>query len=105
MSVVVVNKLSLSVPAKDLRDAVAAAFPAVFDACEGFERFIVAQTAEHEVVALMFWDSPEHAAAGAAAIGPTVASVVGSSLTNQDRTVGQIVTDHVAAKHGGHKDA
>jgi heme-degrading monooxygenase HmoA len=97
MSVVVVNKLTLSVPAQDLRDAVAAAFPAVFDACEGFERFVVAQTAEHEVVALIFWDSAEHAAAGAAAIGPTVASVVGSSLINQERTVGEIVTEHVAS--------
>jgi hypothetical protein len=96
MSVVVVNKLTLSVPAQDLRDAVAAAFPPVFDACDGFERFIVAQTAKHEIVALMFWDSAEHAAAGAAAIGPTVAAVVGSSLINQDRTVGEIVTEHVA---------
>src|SRR5262245_12528036 len=96
MSVVVVNKLTLSVPAEDLRDAVAAAFPAVFDKCEGFERFIVAQSDKHEVVALIFWDSAEHAAAGAAAIGPTVASVVGSSLVNQDRTVGEIVTEHVA---------
>jgi heme-degrading monooxygenase HmoA len=105
MSVVVVNKLTLSVPAKDLRDAVAAAFPAVFDACDGFERFIVAQTAEREVVAMMFWDTAEHATAGAAAIGPTVASVVGSSLINQDRTVGEIVTDHTSSKHGGWKDA
>ena len=90
MSVVVVNKLTLSVPAQDLRDAVAAAFPAVFDACDGFERFIVAQTGEHEVVSLLFWDSAEHAAAGAVAIGPTVASVVGASLINQERTVGEI---------------
>ena len=96
MSVVVVNKMTLSVPAQDLRDAVAAAFPPVFDRCDGFERFIVAQTGKHEVVALMFWDSAEHAAAGAAAIGPTVAAVVGSSLINQDRTVGEIVTEHAA---------
>lgn len=96
MSVVVVNKLTLSVPAQDLRDAVAAAFPPVFDACEGFERFIVAQSAEHEVVALIFWDSAEHAVAGAEAIAPAVASVVGSSLINQDRTVGEIVTEHPA---------
>jgi heme-degrading monooxygenase HmoA len=96
MSVVVVNKLTLSVPAQDLRDAVAAAFPPVFDACDGFERFIVAQTGEHEVVALLFWDSAEHAAAGAAAIGPTLGSVVGASLINQDRWVGEIVTEHAA---------
>jgi hypothetical protein len=102
MSVVVVNKLTLAVPAQDLRDAVAAAFPAVFDACEGFERFIVAQTAEHEVVALIFWDSAEHAAAGAAAIGPTVAAVVGSSLIGQERTVGEIVTEHRSSGGGAH---
>jgi len=96
MSFLVVNKLTLSAPAQDLRDAVAAAFPPVFDTCDGFERFIVAQTGEHEVVALLFWDSAEHAAAGAAAIGPTVAAVVGPSLVNQDRTVGEIVTEHPA---------
>src|SRR3954470_17658999 len=96
MSVVVVNKLTLSVPAHDLRDAVAAAFPPVFDRCDGFERFVVAQTGKHEVVALMFWDSAEHAEAGAAAIGPTVAAVVGSNLINQERTVGEIVTEHAA---------
>ena len=96
MSVVVVNKLTLSVPAADLRDAVAAAFPPVFDRCDGFERFFVAQSDKHEVVALIFWDSAEHAAAGAAAIGPTVAAVVGSSLIRQERTVGEIVTEHPA---------
>jgi hypothetical protein len=95
MSVVVVNKITLSAPAESIRDAATTAFPPAFDECPGFERFTVVQTGESEIVVLIFWDSAEHAAAGAARIGPTVFnSVVGPVLVGQDRQVGQVIADY-----------
>jgi hypothetical protein len=97
MSVAVVNHLTLAVPAADLRAVIEREFPPAFDACPGFERFCVVQTGETDVVVLIFWDSAEHAAAGAARIGPTVFNtVVGPHLVEQDRRVGPVVVDHVA---------
>jgi hypothetical protein len=95
MSVVVINRISLSVPAARIREAIEREFPPAFEECAGFQRFCVVQTADDEIVVLIFWDSAADAAAGAAHIGPTVfGSVVMPHLAGQDRTVGPVIVDH-----------
>jgi heme-degrading monooxygenase HmoA len=100
MTAVVVNHLQLAVPADVFADTVAREFPAAFDAQPGFEAFYLVKTAEDRVTVVILWASPEAAAAGSAAIGPTVFHdhVVPVLAAPQDRVVGPAVVVHEAGR-------
>lgn len=96
MSVVVLNRLHLSVPVDEVTPRVAAAFPPAFDGLDGFERFELVKVAEDRAVVLIHWRDAAAAQAGAAAIGPTLFHDVIAPLlaSEQDRAVGVVVVSH-----------
>lgn len=99
MSVVVINKLRLSVSVDEFAPRVAAAFPPAFDAIDGFERFELVKVADDQAVVLIHWRDGAAAMAGAAALGPTVFHDVVLPLlaSEQDRVAGPTVVSHPPA--------
>jgi hypothetical protein len=90
--VTVINRVSLSVPPEQIADQVQREFPPAFRALDGFQRFLLVRSGEREATVIIVWDTAEHAAAGAAAIGPTLFNrIVTPVSTGQDRVVGEVL--------------
>lgn len=100
MTAVVVNHLQLTIPVDDLVATVEREFPPAFDALPGFERFYLVKTAEDRVTVVIVWSSLEAAAAGSAAIGPTVFNehVIPVLAAPQERVAGEAVVVHEARR-------
>lgn len=98
MSVVVVNRLHLSVPVDEVAPRVAAVFPPAFDGLDGFERFELVKVASDRAVVLIHWRDAAAAQAGAAVIGPTAFNEVIAPLlaSEQDRVAGPVMVAHPA---------
>ena len=96
MSVVVVNRLHLSVPVDEIVPRVGEAFPRAFDGIDGFERFELVKVAEDRAVVLIRWRDAVAAQAGAAVIGPTVLRELIAPVlaSEQDRVAGSVVVSH-----------
>lgn len=93
MSVVVVNRITLSVPAEEVVRDVEREAPAVLRSLPGFEGQTLVKTGPNEVVVVGRWSSPETAAAGAAVVGPGLFNTwVAPRATGQDRVVGPVVS-------------
>jgi hypothetical protein len=94
MDTVVINRVTLTVPAEEVVADVARELPAVFEALEGFRGFTSVQTGSHELVMIIRWASPEAAANGAAVIGPGAFNTwVAPRASGQDRVVGPVAVD------------
>jgi hypothetical protein len=102
MAAVVVNHLRFSIPVDEVAPTVAERFPAAFDAQPGFHAFYFVKEADDRAVVIIVWDSAEAAAAGSAAIGPTVFDevIVPSLAGPQQRTVGPALVTHHRSDHG-----
>jgi heme-degrading monooxygenase HmoA len=95
VSVMIVNRLTLTVPVGEVIPEIERAFPPAFDACKGFVSFTLVETGEKEAVVLIKWASAKDAVAGAETIGPGVfKDVIGPHLEDQDRRIGEIVLRH-----------
>lgn len=95
MSVIVVNRLQLTVSVDALAPVVAEAFADVFRAQPGFEHFYLVKTAERAATVVIVWSDDEAASAGAAVIGPTLFQehLVPVLVAPQDREVGPAVVE------------
>lgn len=98
LSVVVVNRLTFSVPVDSVVPSVQDRFPAAFDGCPGFERFELVKVSDTAAIVLIHWADAQAAADGAARIGPTVfREVIGPLLAaEQVREAGPVVVSHPA---------
>lgn len=91
---VVVNRVTLTVPAEAIMTDVAREMPAAFSSLEGFQGFTAVQTGPQELVFIIRWATPEAAANGAAVIGPGAFNAwVAPRASGQDRVVGPVVLD------------
>ncbi len=94
MHTVVVNRISLTVPAEELLPDLERETPALLKTLGGFIGQTLVQTGPQEVVMIARWTSPEAAAAGAAVVGPGVFHrLVAPRVASQDRMMGQVVLD------------
>jgi hypothetical protein len=95
MSVIVVNHLHLSEPIDGIRAEIAREFEPAFRAQPGFRNFWLVRNADDRVTVIIEWDSAEHAASGAGAIGSTVFNrVIAPRLAgDQDRSMGPVVVE------------
>jgi hypothetical protein len=96
MPAVVVNHLTLNVPVDELAPMVAERFPAVFDEQPGFHAFYFVKEADDRAAAIIVWDTPEAAEAGARVIGPTLFDefIVPRLAAPQARTAGPALVAH-----------
>jgi hypothetical protein len=94
MDTVVVNRVTLTVPAEAVVPDITRELPSVFAALEGFRGFIAVETSPQELVFIIRWASPEAAANGAAVIGPGAFNTwVAPRASGQDRVVGPVALD------------
>jgi hypothetical protein len=95
MSVVVVNQLHLTVAPEVFKGGLESEFRDLIRGCPGFERFTFVRTAPDRAIVVIYWDSAEHAQAGAAVIGPTWfnANISPRLASEQQRAVGPVVAD------------
>jgi hypothetical protein len=94
MHVVVVNRITLSVPVEEVLVDIEREMPAVFAGLEGFVGQTLVKTGPQELVVVGRWASAEAAAAGAAVVGPGPFNTwVAPRATGQDRVVGDVVSD------------
>jgi hypothetical protein len=94
VQVVVVNRITLSVPVEEVVADIEREMPAVFAGLEGFVGQTLVKTGPQELVVVGRWASPESAANGAAVIGPGAFNTwVAPRATGQDRMVGEVVSD------------
>jgi hypothetical protein len=92
--VVVVNRITLSVPVEEVVADIEREVPAIFAGLEGFVGQTLVKTGPQELVVVGRWASPEAAAAGAPVIGPGAFNTwVAPRTTGQDRVVGEVVSD------------
>ena len=92
--IVVVNRITLSVPVEEVVADIERELPAIFAGLEGFVGQTLVKTGPQELVVVGRWASPEAAAAGEAVIGPGVFNTwVAPRATGQDRLVGEVVSD------------
>jgi hypothetical protein len=103
MPAVVVNHMRFNVPVDELVPVVTERFLPAFDALPGFHAFYFVKEADDRAAVVIVWDSVEDAAAGSAALGPTVFDeVVAPHLAAaQERTVGQALVTHHRSSHSG----
>jgi hypothetical protein len=102
MTAVVVNHMRFNVPVDELVPVVTERFLPAFDAQPGFHAFYFVREADDRAVVVIVWDSPEDAAAGSAALGPTVFNdvVVPRLAAAQERTVGPALVSHHRVNNG-----
>jgi hypothetical protein len=94
MHIVVVNRITLSVPVEEVLVDIERVMPEIFAGLEGFVGQTLVKTGPQEVVVIGRWASPEAAAAGAAVVGPGAFNTyVAPRATGQDRVVGEVVSD------------
>jgi hypothetical protein len=94
MDIVVVNRITLSVPVEEVVADIEREMPAIFAGLEGFVGQTLVKTGPQELMVVGRWASPEAAAAGAAVIGPGAFNTwVAPRATGQDRVVGPVVSD------------
>ena len=94
MHIVVVNRITLTVPVEEVVADIERELPAIFAGLEGFVGQTLVKTGPQELVVVGRWASPEAAAAGAAVIGPGAFNTwVAPRATGQDRMVGEVVSD------------
>ncbi len=94
MHVVVINRVTLSVPVEEVVADIEREMPAIFAGLEGFVGQMLVKTGPRELVVVGRWASPEAAAAGAAVVGPGAFKTwVAPRSTGQDRLVGEVVSD------------
>ena len=94
MHVVVVNRITLSVPVEEVVADIERAMPAIFAGLEGFVGQTLVKTRPQELVVVGRRASPEAAAAGAAVVGPgPFKTWVAPRATSQDRVAGEVVSD------------
>ncbi len=92
--IVVVNRITLSVPVEEVVADIEREMPAIFAGLEGFVGQTLVKTGPQELVVVGRWASPEAAAAGAAVVGPgPVNTRVAPRSTGQDRVAGEVVSD------------
>jgi hypothetical protein len=92
--VVVVNRITLSVPVEEVVADIEREMPAIFAGLEGFVGQTLVKAGPQELVVVGRWASPEAPAAGAAVIGPGAFNTwVAPRATGQDRVVGEVVSD------------
>jgi heme-degrading monooxygenase HmoA len=85
MHIVVVNRITLSVPVEEVVVGIEREVPSIFAGLEGFVGQTLVKTGPQELVVVGRWASPEAAAAGAAVVGPA-RSTPGSRPAPRDRT-------------------
>src|SRR5487761_2190318 len=94
MHIVVVNRITLSVPVEEAVADIERELPALFAGLGGFVGQTLVKTGPHELVVVGRWASPEAAAAGAAVIGPGAFNTwVSPRAAGQERLVGEVVSD------------
>jgi hypothetical protein len=92
--VVVVNRITLTVPVEEVVADIERVMPSVFAGLEGFVGQTLVKTGPQELVVVGRWASPEAAAAGAAVVGPgPFHTWVAPRTSGQDRVVGEVVSD------------
>jgi hypothetical protein len=92
--VVVVNRLTLTVPVEEVVADIDRVMPAIFEGLEGFVGQTLVKTGPQEIVVIGRWASAEAAAAGAAVVGPgPFKTWVAPRMSGQDRLVGEVVSD------------
>ena len=94
MHIVVVNRITLSVPVEEMVADIERVMPSIFAGLEGFVGQTLVKTGPQELVMIGRWASAEAAAAGAAVVGPgPFKTWVAPRTTGQDRVVGPVVSD------------
>jgi len=94
MHVVVVNRITLSVPVEEVLVDIEREMPAIFAGLDGFVGQTLVKTGPQEVVVIGRWASPEAAAHGASVVGPGPFNTwVAPRSTGQERVVGEVVSD------------
>ena len=94
MHIVVVNRITLSVPVEEMVADIERVMPSIFAGLEGFVGQTLVKTGPQELVMISRWASAEAAAAGAAVVGPgPFKTWVAPRTTGQDRVVGPVVSD------------
>lgn len=94
MHVVVVNRITLTVPVEEVVADIERVMPAIFAGLEGFVGQTLVKTGPQELVVVGRWASPEAAAAGAAVVGPgPFHTWVAPRMSGQDRVAGEVVSD------------
>lgn len=98
MSVVVINRLRLTVAVDDLAPIVEREFGPVFRAQPGFERFYLVKVEEQAAAVVIVWADGAAAAAGAAVIGPTLFNdhLIPVLAGPQERSAGPAVVEIVS---------
>lgn len=92
LSVIVVNRITLSVPVEEVARDVEREIPSILRSLAGFEGATVVRTGPTEMVMIIRWSSAEAAVAGAAVVGPGAFNTwVAPRATNQDRAVGTVL--------------
>jgi hypothetical protein len=92
LSVIVVNKVTLSVPVEEVARDVERETPPILRSLAGFEGATVVKTGATEMVMIIRWSSADAAVAGAAVVGPGAFNTwVAPRATNQDRAVGAVL--------------
>jgi hypothetical protein len=96
MPAVVVNHLRFDGPVDEVAPTIAERFPPVFDEQPGFHAFYFVKEADDRAVAIIVWDTPEAAEAGAKIVGPTLFDefIVPRLAAPQERTAGPALVAH-----------
>jgi hypothetical protein len=94
MQAVVINRITLSVPAREVLPDIEREVAPVLAALEGFVGLTVVETGPAEVAVIIRWTSVDAAAAGAAVLGPGAFNTwIAPRATGQDRVVGTVALD------------
>jgi hypothetical protein len=94
MDAVVINRITLSVPAEEVIPDIERDVAPIMQALEGFVGSTIVQTGPAEVVVIIRWTSIEAAAAGGAVIGQGAFNTwIAPRSIGQDRVVGTVALD------------
>lgn len=90
--VTVVNRIKLRVPVDQIADDVRREMGPVMRTLPGFQRYYFLKAAEQEAIAIIVWDTAEHANAGGAILGPTLFNqYIAPYAESQDRVVAEVI--------------
>ena len=94
MHIVVVNRITLTVPVEEVLADIERVMPSIFASLEGFVGQTLVKAGPQELVVIGRWASPEAAANGAAVVGPGAFNTwVAPRASGQDRVVGEVASD------------
>ena len=90
---VVINHLHLDIPVDQILDSLREEFVPSLAGLKGFRHYYLVKEAEDRATVLIFYETAEDAANGAAAIGPTYFArhIAPHLASEQVRTVGEVV--------------